>query len=1067
MHEHSTSGLANSLEQQVPFLARLARALVSDEHAAEDLVQETLASALTQARHEGESTRPPRRAGGELAALGPSRLRAWLATTLRRRSIDRRRVQGPALLGEASSMGSTPGPAASPDAIAERLERQQLLHKALAALPDTYRTPLVLRYQDGMSAASIASASGTPLPTMRSRLRRGLELLREELDRSSGGGDEARERWLAALVPLAALDRTSSTAIVHAAPAAVSASSWLAALFLKPAVLALVAAALVGAAWVYSRPVAEVEPVHDTVAMGRSRGAASGVDLLATTQPETPDRVPLGGSPTIALGSEIGTAAPSSLAPLKQPITLMARILSSTSGTAVAARVRVADGGQATASPLDGAIGIEVIPKDAIELVVSHPDFLTRTFPLDGWVDELARRDVVDLGILELTPRNEIRVTVIDGSQRPIAGATCWLHRPLTRELTGNRPGPGPEDRPRLIGPTDENGQVRFPLAYSVTATVMTPDGRMGADLILAGEDRWIQVEGPARSITFRSSSDGSPVVNRAFPIGWQREAAETGWFVRTDERGRAMLPSGEGSMTICMSSPRLLIDAVSIDGVAAKNVAAGDFLATVPLGRNDQLLEVGVGEREVELRLIDARTGAPIHGPTFFHEQRLRSPGDLGEDDLVEPTWRGVRSDLRAEAVDGRLVVHSWFTDAQENAEKRRRWIAVAGYAVKFLDGGSPLAGRTIEMEPASSRRLRLLDGEGRPMATSLMLKQPEGITLELETDAAGLTVPLPWKEGQSWKCWAQGLTASGKSEWIEISADELLASDPMTLRSATALGKIRITGVPIDAPPISARTENGRPVPAIVESENPDSNQAPSERVAVIRGLTPGLYATGTQAWVDQMNARTLGPASLGSRPEGLGTPFAELLIEVQPDTQTEIPWDLGLAQQPPRRGPGDLRGPRGRGACCAPALRLARNEDLLRTPWALAFLRSGRALQDRSRRPGTRRLPLRPLRARLVRPEAAHPRFPAGPRRRDLPHLTHFVRAGGQQRRRVGRGRGTRKELPDRLARRRARRPRCADGLPARLSLGRLESRGAPEAGESTGAHLEAEDHLPPQA
>ena len=51
------------------FLARLARALVVDEHAAEDLVQDTWVAAL-----EGAPTEPP--------------LRGWLGRVLRNRSIN-------------------------------------------------------------------------------------------------------------------------------------------------------------------------------------------------------------------------------------------------------------------------------------------------------------------------------------------------------------------------------------------------------------------------------------------------------------------------------------------------------------------------------------------------------------------------------------------------------------------------------------------------------------------------------------------------------------------------------------------------------------------------------------------------------------------------------------------------------------------------------------------------------------------------------------------------------------------------------------------------------------------
>lgn len=55
------------------------------------------------------------------------------------------------------------------------------LERALATLPDTARLCVVLSYQEGMSHGEIAEATGLPLGTVKSHIRRGSEQLREAL----------------------------------------------------------------------------------------------------------------------------------------------------------------------------------------------------------------------------------------------------------------------------------------------------------------------------------------------------------------------------------------------------------------------------------------------------------------------------------------------------------------------------------------------------------------------------------------------------------------------------------------------------------------------------------------------------------------------------------------------------------------------------------------------------------------------------------------------------------------------------------------------------------------------
>lgn len=81
----------------------------------------------------------------------------------------------------------------SPFELAARGEDAVRLARALVLLAPIYREVLVLRFQEQLSLQEVARVIGAPVPTVSSRLRRGLETLRTHLDGSPmKGGDNVR-----------------------------------------------------------------------------------------------------------------------------------------------------------------------------------------------------------------------------------------------------------------------------------------------------------------------------------------------------------------------------------------------------------------------------------------------------------------------------------------------------------------------------------------------------------------------------------------------------------------------------------------------------------------------------------------------------------------------------------------------------------------------------------------------------------------------------------------------------------------------------------------------------------
>lgn len=128
---------------------------------AEDLTQE----AFCQAQKCWQQLRDPKQA------------RNWLFAILRNQYLRERRDAQSARHVGLSSMPSVVAPIdVAPDA-----DEVNLLHKALADLPETYRTPIILYYFDDFTYRDIADQMGVPIGTIMSRLARGKAFLRQRL----------------------------------------------------------------------------------------------------------------------------------------------------------------------------------------------------------------------------------------------------------------------------------------------------------------------------------------------------------------------------------------------------------------------------------------------------------------------------------------------------------------------------------------------------------------------------------------------------------------------------------------------------------------------------------------------------------------------------------------------------------------------------------------------------------------------------------------------------------------------------------------------------------------------
>ncbi len=102
----------------------------------------------------------------------------WLVTLARSRAIDRLRLLGARQrLAESSAQNQTEEIS---DALSDTIQsgQREVIQRALSELPEEQKQALVLAYYDGLTQSEIASRLGTPLGTVKTRMRSGMAKLR-------------------------------------------------------------------------------------------------------------------------------------------------------------------------------------------------------------------------------------------------------------------------------------------------------------------------------------------------------------------------------------------------------------------------------------------------------------------------------------------------------------------------------------------------------------------------------------------------------------------------------------------------------------------------------------------------------------------------------------------------------------------------------------------------------------------------------------------------------------------------------------------------------------------------
>jgi RNA polymerase sigma-70 factor (ECF subfamily) len=176
IRERDSSALVELYDQFGQLAYAVAVQTLHDASEAEDVVQEVFTTIWNDP-------------GKYVARLGS--LSAWLVQVVRNRSIDRlrsrqARARATAELAKREPLDNDASPAIAP----EDAEAMQRVVREINQLPAEQKEIIELAYFGGLSQSQIADKLSQPLGTVKTRMRRAMERLRQALREFAGGSEK-------------------------------------------------------------------------------------------------------------------------------------------------------------------------------------------------------------------------------------------------------------------------------------------------------------------------------------------------------------------------------------------------------------------------------------------------------------------------------------------------------------------------------------------------------------------------------------------------------------------------------------------------------------------------------------------------------------------------------------------------------------------------------------------------------------------------------------------------------------------------------------------------------------
>ena len=670
-----TRSLEHELQTNASALRRLARSLVGPEHV-DDLVQDTALSALQVAER-------------------PESLRSWLFAVLRRLAGKHHRGERRRRGREVAVQPTEPEP--GPQRLAEQRDTLHALTSALAALSEPYRQTLMLRYFEELMPTAIAERMGVPVATVKTRLSRGLGLLREKLDAGERGGE-----WRAGLAATFGLRSGVEVGAAVGVTAGVMLMGTGMKLLFSAAAAAMAVATLV---WyqIDSKPAT-------SPSAPRANATAPAPQTGAIDAPTPPPSLRIDVTPA-------DPSAPAALATVRGRC--VDELGNGLAGVDITVHQSLPVGRQPPNAPkrtplqLTSTAGgtftfsLQPLPHGTLQLQFQ----LASRCPIHGWVHDLAPGSTKDLGDLELPCAIRVQGHVRDTDGQPVAGAhvRVWT-------ATATRPDMFPDasagDTTRADGSFGPCGPLPPGRGYAMVEdrrlAQRMPELHLDASTKVKDLDLVVRSDRELPPITgIVVDETGLPVTNANVSLEFDvvTQTADDGTFtLRVSES-----PTGEGPFTLHASREGYVPS-------ATEPVALGSRLLRIVL-RHSRDLRVHVRRQDdgaqvldFALDLIQHQSGYP--GSRTLHRDAQRWPDGIARLPAVAP---------------GDYLAYVTPADAT------LRPSSFVPVEVRADTGGEV----TVELCAGHRRLLRLRDSSGSPVTAEVDLIDPWGQPLRLDSYA------------------------------------------------------------------------------------------------------------------------------------------------------------------------------------------------------------------------------------------------------------------------------------------------------------------------------------------
>ncbi len=708
---------ADDILQHAEWVRRLALALVRDPDAADELAQETWEAALA---------RPPRDAGP---------LRPWLAGVAR--NLARMRARSSSRRARREEASARPEPVPSPEELVARVEMHQQVARRVLELAEPFRSTLLLRYYEGCSAAEIARRQEVPAGTVRWRLKRGLDELRQQLDDAHQGD---RKRWALMLAPLAGAE----TRPLPPAPAPAAGSTLLGLIAMKTTYKIGLAALIALLAVVGYRYV------------NRDENSATNTTTDAPAPPPAPHRVAAVPAPRV--GGDRVTREDDPDGTLR----LEGQVIDADEKPVGGATVAIDTNPPRTAtSEADGSF--------AFDGLIGR-DYKLEARAGDGYAGPTYLRLAADTEpvILRVGPGASVTVEVRDtDSNEPIAGAAIELRSTLSWTATT-----GDDGVAQLRGV----GGSGFDMALRVAARGYAPVLRR-VSVDPGGDRRELVTLRHGASVSGRAvTADGKPITggrvlavptSEPFPLSDpRRDGVVTGkkgeWLVAAVAPGSYRFVLSHPDYEPATTAPIVVDGVTSRSGIEIRALAGGEVRGTVtsasgaPVAAADvRVVASGtVIWRTARQAFTDSDGNYVIRGLPRRRAQVVAThasgASDLVDVDLSNAARATANLTLSIDgAIDGKVVTANGEPVAEAqvvaepewsgNAGERERW-AVRGDQYRIADSGGQFR---IGGLPAGRYRVRA----ALPGTTENILWTQVGQVVPAGTSGLKLVVPAPGK--------------------------------------------------------------------------------------------------------------------------------------------------------------------------------------------------------------------------------------------------------------------------------------------------------------------------------